>query len=117
MPTSNSELITPMQEAQLKSNGRIQRALHHQGDYVDLKPVVRLIFKPTHASWLITEILPDNPDQVYGLCDYGKSTPYLGWFSLKELAEIKGTLGETVTNDLTFEATKTIQEYAHEAQT
>ena len=45
------------------------------------------------ATWLLTEIDPDDHDHVFGLCDLGLGMPEIGWVSLGELAAVLGRLG------------------------
>lgn len=43
----------------------------------DHLPVVKF-FDPTGAAtWLITEMMPDEPDILFGLCDLGMGCPEL----------------------------------------
>jgi hypothetical protein len=65
-----------------------------------------------NATWLLTELPPDDQDIAFGLCDLGLGTPELGYVSLAELRSLRGPGGLTVERDLSFKAEKTIQAYA-----
>lgn len=105
-----TKLITEEQRAQLLANGR--RSIEHDG--FDPTPVVKLFTPDAGATWLLTEIDPDEHDHAFGLCDLGLGCPELGWVSLAELATVRGRLGLPVERDLHFKATKPISTYARE---
>lgn len=106
-----TKLITDEQRAQLLANGR--QSL--ENDDFDPPPVVKLFTPDAGATWLLTEIDPDEHDHAFGLCDLGLGYPELGWVSLAELATARGRLGLPVERDLHFQATKPISAYAREA--
>ena len=105
-------LITETQRAQLLANGR--QSLDN--DDFDPPPVVKLFTPDAGATWLLTEIDPDDPDRAFGLCDLGHGFPELGYVSLAELQSVHGRLGLPVERDLHFIATKAISAYAREAR-
>ena len=105
-------LITETQRAQLLANGR--QSLDN--DDFDPPPVVKLFTPDAGATWLLTEIDPDDHDRAFGLCDLGHGFPELGYVSLAELAALRGRLGLPVERELHFKATKPISEYAREAR-
>ena len=105
-------LITESLHAQLLANGR--QSLDN--DDFDPPPVVKLFTPDAGATWLLTEIDPDDPDRAFGLCDLGHGFPELGYVSLSELQSVRGRLGLAVERDLHFVATKTISAYAREAR-
>ena len=78
-------------------------------------PVVKLFTPDAGATWLLTELYPDDPDIAFGLCDLGLGFPELGTVRLSELAELRGKLGLPVERDLHFTAKKPISAYAEEA--
>lgn len=62
------------------------------------------LFTPTSIfSWFIIEISKDDMDTCYGLVKGFESE--LGYFSLKELENIKGKLGVGVERDISFSPT------------
>jgi Protein of unknown function (DUF2958) len=78
-------------------------------------PVVKLFTPDANATWLLTEIDPEEPDIAFGLCDLGAGFPELGNVSLAEIATLRGCLGLPVERDRHFTATKTLGDYALEA--
>jgi hypothetical protein len=106
------KLITDAQRAQLLANGR--RTI--EDDNYDPLPVVKLFTPDAGATWLLTEIDPDDDDRAFGLCDLGLGFPELGYVSLTELQSVQGCLGLPIERDLHFIATKAISAYAREAR-
>ena len=105
-------LISDELRAQLLANGR--QSLADEG--FDPPPVVKLFTPDAGATWLLTEIDPDDDDHAFGLCDLGLGFPELGYVSLAELAIVRGCLGLPVERDLHFKADKAISAYAREAR-
>lgn len=105
-------LITSEQRELLLANGRSSRT---QDDFNPL-PVVKLFTPDAGATWLLTEIDPDNPTIAFGLCDLGLGSPELGSVSLVEVASLRGPLGLPVERDLHFRAIQSISAYAEEAR-
>ena len=68
------------------------------------------------ATWLLTEIDPDDHDHAFGLCDLGLGAPEIGWVSLGELATVRGGLGLPIERDLSFRAEKRLSAYARDAR-
>jgi hypothetical protein len=62
-----SALITHEQRFLLLANGRESI----QNPDFDPAPVVKLFRPDAGATWLLTEIDPDNHDHASGLCDLG----------------------------------------------
>ncbi|MGJ7542515.1 DUF2958 domain-containing protein [Variovorax sp. LT1R16] len=107
-----TKLITDEQRAQLLANGR--QSLEQKN--FDPAPVVKLFTPDAGATWLLTEIDPDDHDHAFGLCDLGLGYPELGWVSLAEIATVRGRLGLPIERDLHFEAQKRLSTYAREAR-
>ena len=105
-------LITDDQRTVLLANGRL--SLENEG--FDPAPVVKLFPPDAGATWLLTEIDPDDPDHAFGLCDLGLGCPEMGWLSLADLATVRGRLGLPVERDLHFRADKRLSAYAREAR-
>ena len=105
-------LITDEQRAQLLANGR--RSIEDDGS--DPHPVVKLFTPNAGATWLLTEIDPDDEDRAFGLCDLGQGFPELGYVSLQELAQLRGRWGLPIERDLYFRGDKPISAYAREAR-
>ncbi|MDM0042360.1 MULTISPECIES: DUF2958 domain-containing protein [Variovorax] len=107
-----TKLITDEQRALLLANGR--QSLEQEN--FDPAPVVKLFTPDAGATWLLTEIDPDDHDHAFGLCDLGLGFPELGWVSLAEVTTVRGRLGLPVEQDLHFEAQKRLSAYAREAR-
>ena len=105
-------LITETLRAQLLANGR--QSLDNNN--FDPPPVVKLFTPDAGATWLLTEIDPDDHDHAFGLCDLGHGFPELGYVSLAELQSVRGRLGLPIERDLHFTASKPISAYAREAR-
>jgi len=104
--------ITDEQRIVLLANGRTSL------DNPDFNPapVVKLFTPDAGATWLLTEIDPDDHDHAFGLCDLGLGMPELGWVSLDELATVRGGLGQPIERDLHLQAEKRLSAYARDAR-
>jgi hypothetical protein len=80
------------------------------------KPVVKLFTPDANATWLLTELDPEDPDIAFGLCDLGLGCPELGYVSISELESVRGKLGLPVERDVNFSPTKSIIDYAEESR-
>ena len=109
------ELLTQEIREQLLANGRQQQPLRGTAGEIDFPPFVKLFTPDGAATWLLTEIDPDEPDLAFGLCDLGLGFPELGPVSLAELGAVRGRLGLLVERDLQFRATMTLSAYAEDA--
>ena len=110
------KLLKKEQERRLLANGRWNAAKTEKGeDTADFSPVVKLFCPWGAATWLLTELDPENPDIAFGLCDLGMGCPELGSVRLSELAGIVGPGGLRIERDRYFKATKTIGAYAEQA--
>ena len=107
-------LITDEQRALLLANGRESS----QTPDFDPAPVVKLFTPDAGATWLISEIDPDDceGDRAFALADLGLGMPELGWISLSELASVRGRLGLPIERDLYFRAEKRLSAYARDAR-
>jgi Protein of unknown function (DUF2958) len=93
------------------SNARRRQA----DDRFDPFPIVKLFAPWAAATWLLSELNPDDPDIAFGLCDLGHGFPELGEVRLSEIASLRGPLGLGVEVDQAFLATKTLSAYAYQA--
>ena len=89
----------------------IRKKLLKRGD----TPVLKLFCPWGAATWLISEMDPENPDILFGLCDLGMGEPELGSVSLAELQSVK-KFGLGIERDRHFTPNKTLTEYADEAR-
>ena len=75
-----------------------------------LKPVVKLFTPNRNCTWLVTELDPDT-NLMFALCDIGLGCIEMGWVSLDEITNTRGTW---IERDRNFEADKTLIEYWRE---
>ncbi len=105
-------LLNPRIEAELLLNG-ISAARSGMGDFT---PVAKLFFPASAATWLITEMLPEDPDILFGLCDLGMGFPELGSVRRSELQDFVGPAGLRIERDLYFVGRYPISVYAEAAR-
>jgi hypothetical protein len=105
------KLLTKAQREQLLENGRRQAAVKGTPDEIDFPPVVKLFNPCGAATWLLTEIDPDDETIAWGLCDLGMGFPEFGTVSLTELADYRGRLGLGIERDRFFVARGPISAY------
>lgn len=110
-------LLLKEQKEQLLENGRINAERRNNGqDEIDFHPVVKLFTPDAGATWLLTELYPDEPDIAFGLCDLGLGFPEMGCVSLEEIQSVRGKLGLPVERDRSFTAGKPLSAYAEDAR-
>lgn len=107
-----SELITSIDRDLMLMHGRRSA----RGEQIDPFPVVKLFTPDAGATWLLTELDPEDPDIAFGLCDLGLGFPELGSVRISEIASARGGLGLGVERDLYFVADKPLSAYAEEAR-
>ena len=112
MENDMERLFTKEQREQMLKNGR-QTQEDHIGNH---PPVVKLFMPDGPATWLLSEIDPEEPDIAFGLCDLGLGFPEMGYVSLSEITSIRGSSGLPIERDLHFSATKDLMSYAKEAR-
>jgi hypothetical protein len=105
------KLLTQAQREQLLDNGRRQAAVKGTSAEIDFEPVVKLFNPCGAATWLLTEIDPDDETVAWGLCDLGMGCPEFGTVSLTEMAEYRSRLGLGIERDLHFTAHGPISAY------
>jgi hypothetical protein len=110
------KLLTSAQRAKLLDNGRRQAAVKGTPGEIDFHPVVKLFNPCGAATWLLTEIDPDDHTVAWGLCDLGMGFPEFGTVSLSELAAYRGRLGLGIERDRHFKAEGPISAYIKAAQ-
>ena len=84
-------LITKAHRKRLLKNGRNRDQDH--------APVVKIFTPDAQATWLISEMDPEDNDRLFGLCDLGLGFPELGYVSLNELHALRGQMGLPVERD------------------
>ncbi|MER9177786.1 DUF2958 domain-containing protein [Mesorhizobium sp. M0955] len=110
------QILTQDLREKLLANGRQQQPLRGTDGEIDFMPVVKLFTPDAGATWLLTEIDPDDPDIAFGLCDLGLGCPEIGNVSLTELASVRGRLGLPVERDRHFKPDRALSGYAEEAR-
>lgn len=103
-----TSLISEAAFAQMLKNGHASAG----GDEIDPTPVIKIFTPDAGATWLLTEIDPDDEDRAFGLCDLGLGSPELGWVRFSEIEKARGKLGLPVEVDTHFTACSTLSEYA-----
>jgi len=78
-------LLSENLRARLEENGRSQHAAKGTGNKIDFVPVAKLYTPLADATWLLTEIDPNDSDRAFGLHNPGKGPPELCYVSLTEL--------------------------------
>jgi hypothetical protein len=86
------------------------------GDSIHPPPIIKLFTPDANATWLLTEIDPDDEDLAFGLCDLGLGKPELGSVRLSELDELRGPFGLPVERDAHFKANQPLSAYAATAR-
>jgi hypothetical protein len=105
-------LIDDDHRRQLLDNG----AAAARGERRDPLPVVKLITLDAHATWLLTELDPDDGDTAFGLIDLGMGRPELGHVRLSVLEGIRGPQNLAVVRDPHFTPQRSLSEYARLAE-
>lgn len=83
------------------------------GETRDPDPVVRLHVFGTNASWLLTELDPDDADLAWGLCDEGLGSPRLDHVRLSDLVAL---FGDELRLDTEFASRQSLSSYGDEAK-
>lgn len=102
------QLITAEIRTALLRNGAQRDADHF--------PQLKLFNPCGAATWLITEMNPDDTDQLFGLCDLGMGFPELGYLSLHELTSVRLPMGLSIERDLHFRAKQPLSVYTAAAR-
>ena len=111
------QLFTKPIIEKLAANGRANaERMADDGDTHDFCPVVKLFTPDGAATWLLSEIDPDEPDIAFGLCDLGVGCPELGSVRISEIESARGPLGMPIERDLHFKAKHRLTTYADQAR-
>ncbi len=109
-------LLTKENRRQLQENALRQKDVAGTPEEIDFKPVVKLFMPDGGATWLLSELDPEDGNTAFGLCDLGQGCPELGSVWISEIESIRGAIGLPVERDRNFRASKTLMEYAEEAR-
>ena len=113
------KILTKEIRAQLLANGRAQRvAIRSMPEPKprDPFPVVKLFTPHAGATWLLSELDPEDEDLAFGLCDLGLGEPELGYVRISELEALRGPLRLPVERDRHFSATRPMSAYFEAAR-
>ena len=81
----------------------------------DPVPLLKLFNPLGPATWLATELDADG-DTLFGLADLGFGCPELGYFSLREIGEVRLPFGLGIERDRHFEGRFPLSVYAEAAR-
>ena len=112
------KLLTKELRDRLLANGREQAKVKGTKAEKDFWPVVKLFYPAGAATWLLTEIDPEDQDVAWGLADLGMGFPEFGTVRISEIQDFRGPFGIHIERDKFFEAKAPISRYidaAHEA--
>jgi hypothetical protein len=104
-------LLSDQQQEQLLSYGMLRA----EDPNFDPWPVVKLFTPDANATWLLTELDPEDPDLAFGLCDLGLGSPELGHVRLSEIRSVRGPFGLPVERDRFFRPRHALSIYTREA--
>jgi len=109
-------LLTDLQRKHLKMNGQMNAdQIEENGETLNFCPVVKLFAPWGAATWLLTELDPEDEDIAFGLCDLGMGSPELGSVRLSELGSVRGPAGLRIERDRHFKADHWLWVYARAA--
>ena len=107
-----TKILTNALRAKLLENGQAKRAAIRNGSddpqQIDPYPVEKIFTPDANATWLLTELDPEEVDLTFGLCDLGLGEPKLGYVRISEPQALRGPLRLPVERDLHFTATRPI---------
>ena len=110
------KLLTQELRETLLANGREQAKVKGTTAENDFWPVVKLFYPAGAATWLLTELDPEDSDIARGLCDLGMGFPEFGTVRISELESFQGAFGLGIERDLHFEAKAPVSRYIDAAR-
>ena len=112
------QLYTQAQLKKLLANGQAAAAVRNGQQEEDLtrRPVVKWFTPFAAATWLISEIDPEDLNMAFGLADLGMGCPELGSIYIPELMAFRGPMGLRVERDLYFQPDRSLVDYVSQAQ-
>jgi Protein of unknown function (DUF2958) len=109
------KLLTNELRQQLLANGREQAKVKGTKAERDFWPVVKFFYPAGPATWLLTELDPEDNDIAWGLCDLGMGFPEFGTVRISEFESFVGRAGLRIERDKWFEAKAPISRYIEAA--
>jgi len=107
------KLLTDLQRKHLKMNGRMNaERIEKSGETFNFCPVVKLFAPWGAATWLLTELDPEDEDIAFGLGDLGMGCAGLGSVRLSELERLRGPAGLRIERDGHFKGEHSLWVYA-----
>ena len=106
----------PLQRKLLENGQQQLFEFKKSSQKLDLKPIVKLYRADGAGTWLLSEMHEERPDMAIGLCDRGGGHTAVMEISLSELQEHACKPLFAIELDDSFAATKTIAQYAEQAQ-
>ena len=100
----------------LLTNSQRQRLLANGVKPGDHRPVVKWFNPCGAATWLASELDPEDPDIAHCLADLGMGFPEIGSVRISELEAFRGRLGLGIERDLHFRAKAALSVYAEAAR-
>ena len=101
------KLFTEAHRAKLLANG----VASANDPSNDPRPVVKLFTPDAGATWLVTEIDPEDHNRLWALCDLGMGFAEYGTVWLPEIEALRGKLGLPVEREYHFKAEGPISAY------
>jgi hypothetical protein len=105
------KLLTKELRQKLIENGRAQAKVKGTKAEKDFWPVVKLFYPAGAATWLLTELDPEDEDVAWGLCDLGMGCAEYGTVRISELTSFRGRFGLGIERDRFFKAKAPISRY------
>lgn len=105
-------MIPAALRTRLLTNGRKTAA----GKAIDPFPVVKVFAPDGYATWLLTEIDPDDLDHTFGLCDPGLGSLNWAMSACRNWAACRTRFGLLLEIDRHFHARMPLSEYAAETR-
>ena len=108
-------LLLSDQYARMLANGKANaERIAEYGNTQDFWSVVKLFCPWGAATWLLSELDPEDEDTAFGLCDLGFGCSALGSVDLSVLAAVRGPAGLTIKLNRHFKPTKSLTAHARE---
>ena len=101
------KLLTKKQRERLLRNGA------RRGDHA---PHVKWFYPAGAATWLVSELDPEDPDVAHCLADLGMGHPEIGSVRISELEAFRGRFGLGIERDLHFVGRHRLSIYAEAAR-
>ena len=102
------KLLTKALREKLLANGRNR--------HLDHRPACKWFHPCGAATWLVSELDPEDPDIAHCLADLGMGHPEIGSIRISELAAFRGRFGLGIERDLHFRPKHAMSIYAEAAR-